>query len=419
MLTTGTMPVPRKYRAWFILFCGTMLYFFANIQRVAIPGAVFDQLQERWQVSAPWITGLGSAFMYVYALNQLFVGLLVERYGGVRTIIGGALVFCGGSLLFPFSDSLFMLYLSRVLTGLGASALYLSLVQETIRVSRSNYNILLSVVIMIGYAGGITANAPFSLCAERYGLNSVLCAAGGISVFFYLLYLLTGSTLKLPAVQYKAKISFANFIDVLKIRHNCDLFIFSGINFGLYYVLQTVIGKKFLEDYCGMASNSAAWLLSLMGAISAISGFVIAILSKLSGNKRRIFCRVAGTVCITVFSVILILLACNIRSVWIAALFCLFSFTASMSTITIPLLRETNISILSGSAICFMNFCFYLAVAFFGNLTGLLMNIFSPEFRNGIFVYSRNSYLTVFAVLAVFALISFTCSLKMKEPDKQ
>ena len=46
-----------------------MLYFLANVQRVAIPGTVFNLLQERLQVSAPWITGLGSAFMYVYALN--------------------------------------------------------------------------------------------------------------------------------------------------------------------------------------------------------------------------------------------------------------------------------------------------------------------------------------------------------------
>ena len=77
---------PRKYRLYFLLFCGTMLYFLANVQRVAIPGTVFNLLQERLQVSAPWITGLGSAFMYVYALNQLAVGLLVERYGGARVI---------------------------------------------------------------------------------------------------------------------------------------------------------------------------------------------------------------------------------------------------------------------------------------------------------------------------------------------
>lgn len=407
--------MPRKYRLWFMLFCGTVLYFFANIQRVAIPGTVFNLLQERLDVSAPWITGLGSAFMYVYALNQLVIGLLVERYGGARIISIGALLFCAGSLLFPWSESLPMLYFSRALTGLGASALYLSLVQETIRIFRGNYNFLLSVVIMIGYAGGIMANAPFALCVGRFGLSPVLYAAGGASVFFYLLYLLTGSTLKLPSVRTHVAIRFTNFFDVLRIRHNCDLFLFSGINFGLYYVLQTVIGKKFLEDFCGMNPGPAAWVLSLMGTLSAVSGFLLAVLSRLAGNRRRIFCRIAGTMCLSVFLVLTLLLLFDVRTDWIAAVFCLFATTASMSTITIPLLRETNERSLSGPAICLMNFSFYLAVAFFGNLTGLLMNLFPPESRSGILIYGRSSYLTVFSVLSLFSLLVFFCSMRMRE----
>lgn len=407
--------VPRKYRLWFMLFCGTALYFFANVQRVAIPGTVFDLLQDRLNVSAPWITGLGSAFMYIYAINQLFIGLLVERFGGARVISCGALLFCAGSLLFPWSDSLPMLYFSRALTGLGASALYLSLIQETIRIFRNSYSLLISLVIMIGYAGGITANAPFAVCVDRFGLTPVLYMAGGASVFFYLLYLLTASTLKLPPVRTDTALRFTNFTDVLRIPHNRFLFLFSGINFGLYYVLQTVIGKKFLEDFCGFAPDPAAWVLSLMGTLSAVSGLLLAILSRCTGNRRRIFCRIAGTMCVMAFSTLTILLLCDIRTGWIAVVFCLFSLTASMSTITIPLLRETNTPSLSGPAICFMNFSFYLAVAFFGNLTGFLMNCFPPESRNGALIYGRNSYLAVFAVLTLFAIPVFLCSLRMRE----
>ena len=55
----------RKYRVFFLLICGTGLYFFANLQRVAIPGTVFDQLQGSLHASAPYITALGASFMYV------------------------------------------------------------------------------------------------------------------------------------------------------------------------------------------------------------------------------------------------------------------------------------------------------------------------------------------------------------------
>ena len=102
--------VHRKFRLWILLLCGSILYFFANVRRVAIPGPIFDELQKSLNVSAAYVTNLGSAFMYVYALNQLVIGLLVDRFGGCRVIATGALLFCLGSAVFAFSDSLFMLY---------------------------------------------------------------------------------------------------------------------------------------------------------------------------------------------------------------------------------------------------------------------------------------------------------------------
>ena len=398
-----------------MLVCGTVLYFFANIQRVAIPGAVFNLLQEQWNVSAPYITGLGSAFMYVYALNQLFIGLLVDRYGGIRVIGVGAMLFCAGEILFPFSNSLLMLYFSRALTGLGASALYLSLIKETMRLFDRNYNIVLSLIIMVGYAGGIMANAPFVAGVEMIGLRNMLLLTGGISILFYLLFLAAGATLKLPPVRREVPVSLRKFGTVLKSRHNCDLFLFSGVNFGLYYVMQTVIGKKFLEDFCFMESESVAWILSLMGTISAISGVLFAVVSRMTGNRRKIFCRLAGIICTGVIFAVTVMVFFDLRTPAIAFLLCLFSLTASMSSITIPLLRETNSEDNTGAAVCFMNFSFYLSVAVFGNLAGFLINLFPPHRTGNVLVYGRESYLMLFAVLTLFAFLVLYGSLRMRE----
>ncbi len=87
-----------------LILCGTGLYFFANIQRVAVPGAIFDLLQSDLHLSAPGVTALGSVFMYVYALNQLLIGLFVSRYGGRRVILPGGFLCCLGSLCFPLSS---------------------------------------------------------------------------------------------------------------------------------------------------------------------------------------------------------------------------------------------------------------------------------------------------------------------------
>ena len=56
-----------------VLCCGTALYFFANIQRVAVPGAVFDRLQRLYGCQAAGVAGLGAAFMFAYTVWYAFV----------------------------------------------------------------------------------------------------------------------------------------------------------------------------------------------------------------------------------------------------------------------------------------------------------------------------------------------------------
>ncbi|UKI30720.1 MAG: MFS transporter [Lentisphaeria bacterium] len=381
---------------------------------MAIPGAIFDLLQEDLHLSAPGVTALGSVFMYVYALNQLLIGLFVSRYGGRRVILPGALLFCLGSLLFPLSSGGW-LYVSRALTGFGASSLYLALIDETIRACRKNYAIMVSLVITAGYAGGIVANAPLVALVRMTGWQRALLGVAGLTILCYLLFAAVSSLRKLPPVHRGAPFRLSPFLQVLGRGNNRMVFLFSGLNFGLYYVIQTVIGKKFLEDFCRFSSPDAAWILSLTGLISAVAGTLLAVLSRLAGNRRAVFCRIAGAVSISVFGLITLLLLFDLRSGWIALLFCLLASTGSMSSIAIPLLHETNPRDLAGPAVCFMNFSFYLAVAFFGNLSGWLLNTFPPEAVGKTLVYPRNSYLAVFAVLALASIAVFGGAMRLRD----
>ena len=403
----------RKFCLWLIL-SGTGLYFFANIQRVAIPGAIFDLLQSDLHLEAPGVAALGSVFMLVYALNQLLIGLFVGRYGGRRVILPGALLFCLGSLLFPLSAGGW-LYVSRALTGFGASSLYLALIDETIRACRKNYAIAVSLVITAGYAGGIVANAPFVAVVRTVGWRQTLLGIAGATIFFYLLFVMISSLRRFPPIRRDVPFHFAPFLQVLGERNNRLVFLVGGLNFGLYYVIQTVLGKKFLEDFCDFSSSGAAWILSLTGLISAVSGTLLAVLSRLAGNRRSVFCRIAGIVCASSFSLITLMLLADLRSGWIAPIFCLLASTGSISSITIPLLHETNPRHLAGSAVCFLNFSFYLTVGVFGNLSGWLLNCSPPEMVNQTLVYSRNSYLAVFAVLTLASLAVLFGAVKLRD----
>lgn len=406
--------IPRKHRARCLLACGLAMYFLANIHRVAIPGSVFDALQQELDVSAAYVTALGSSFMYIYAVSQLRIGLLVDRYGGGRVIGIGMLLFCAGSIMFPLSHSLFRLYFSRAIVGLGASSLYLSLVREIQRTSDRHFTIMVAIMIMIGYLGGIVANWPFVWCVNIIGWRAVMLCTAGVSIGFYLLFMLARSTLKMPAVK-PVSLGSKPYRTVLRERHNVNLYLFCGINFGLYYVLQTVIGKKFLEDFCGMSSNHAAGILSVMGTISAVSGLGLAIASTMLGNRRRIFFRIIGVSCVLIFLCVTLFIFFEVRTAWLAGFLCLLSFTASTSSIAIPLLRETNHPSHAGVSVSILNFSCFTFVALLGNAVGFLMNLFPPGVRDGIKVYSVYSYLAVFGVMLLLSGLVLWCSFRLRD----
>ncbi len=93
-----------------LILLASLFYFIANFQRIAIPGAVFDILEQELSVTAPYITAFGAIFMYIYAFNQLIIGVLVDRYGGLRVILAGAIILALGCILFPLTSNLPLMY---------------------------------------------------------------------------------------------------------------------------------------------------------------------------------------------------------------------------------------------------------------------------------------------------------------------
>lgn len=406
-----------RLRFLLILICGTVLYFFANVQRVGIPGAVFDRLQQTFGCSASGIAGLGAAFMFAYALMQPLTGLLLDRFGSGRVLIGGGLLFAAGMLWFARSGSLPEAYCAQILGGLGAGSLYLTLVRENIRLFRGNYNLSLAIIILIGYSGGIAANAPLLMVIRHCGLRAALAGAGILAGIFGVLAMLLILRGRLPEEQKQHTFSLREFVPVFRLDHNWKLYIFSAVNFGLFYALQTVIGKKFMQDFCDLGELPAGWLFSATGATAAASGLVMASASHYFGNRRRIFCRIAGVSNFTVFTLIFALICCNVRSgLLFSILLLMLSGTASLSTIVIPLLRETNPEMLSGRAVCMLNFSFYLAVAFFGNLSGQLLKLFRPVGNAaGAAIYGQSAWMTLFGVFLLGSLAVLYFSFQMQE----
>ncbi len=397
-----------------LIFIGTLFYFFANFQRIAIPGAIFDVLEQELHVTAPFITAFGAIYMYVYAFTQLINGVLVDRYGGFRIMLTGGIILSLGAIMFPMTSCLFIMYLSRGLIGIGSSMFYLSLIKELREVvPEKNFGIAISVMLFIGYTGGIFANAPFVYAMSFASWREILIVLASISAIAVLTFLVILSGYKLPSINKQVKMRTLPFKLVLHKRHNRNLFSFACCNFAIFYAIQTIIGKKFLEDFCLMSVTKSSIILSSMAVIAAVFNIINAYTCKLTHNHRVRFLKFASVITFCSLLLIFTAIAFDYRTNLIASIFCVLAANASLSAILVPVLHLTNRKMISGTAVSIMNFCFFMMVGILGTLTGFLLNIFEPVKNGNLTIYSNNSYLLVFGMFLAVSVFEMYKAMKL------
>ena len=405
-----------KILGWLLLVLVSIMYFFANLQKVVVPGSVFNELQQIFNCDAGAITGLGAGFMYVYSLNQLTVGVLADRYTGTRVIMVGGALFCIGSLMSAYSGSLGILMFSRILTGFGASVIYLSMLKLIFRITPENFTVALGIIMIVGYSGSIVSGAPFVKLVTRFGYTKCMLTVGVVTVISFFLFLINALCSKLPPVDKSVKLSFSTYQNVLKQKHNIHLYLTTGIGFAVFYSMQMTIGKKYMEDFTGLSSDMAGVLMSITMIISSCNAFLLALLSKLAGNRRRPFMYFCGFGTLTGSLMLLSAALFDIRAWQLsAAAWILFSFAGNCATIQVAMQKETNPANRVGTSLSIGNCFSYLIIAIVGTLTGKLLELFPPQVVNGIKIYGRNSYLTVFILLTVLGMVTAANSLCLKE----
>ena len=408
----------KHYFRLFLIIIATTFYFLANIQRVAIPGAIFSLLQSDLGICASKITMLGAIFCYVYAFCQLIVGMMVDKFGGFRVIAVGCIIFSLGAIIFPLSDNLINLYISRALIGFGAATFYLSTIREVKIFSKDkNFSLAVSYILFIGYSGGIVANAPFVGVVNNYGWKTTLFSIGLFAVILAIVFLLTLFIYKPVHIEKETNFSLSPFKEILSNKKNINVFIFGATNYGLYYVLQSVIGKKFLEDFCNYSVNDASIILSVMAVISALAGTITAYISKLLGNKRAPIFKIVGVLSFVSVLSIAGLLFFEIHSKIVAFIFLIPSFIGSISPLLILTLHHLNRYEISATAVSVQNFGFFMMVGILGMVSGILMNLYEPKNIEGTLVYSSQSYILVYILFVVLSLIELYCAFKIKDED--
>ncbi len=395
-----------------------VVYFLSYFQRVAIPGPIFNDIQNDLQAPAAAVTALSALFFYIYAGMQLLVGLAADRYGGRRTLLVGGVLMVAGSFLFPLAHSLPLLYAARAVTGLGASFIFLSFIKEVDTLWHPRHFVLFwGLIAGIGNSGGLAATAPFRWLADAVTWRHALLAVAALSA---VALVAAGLTLRrlgdAPAAPPRPL--WQPLLGILRNRRSRPLIILSLIVFPVFFVVQVTLGGKFLTDFCGVNARTASLILMLMIGTTAGVSMLAEPLQRLAGQRRKLVSIVG----------VGLGLAATVAMVWgartqaPAGLFLVcFVLLAACTGIAPPalstIMKEVNDPAVVSQSIAVVNCGAYVGMAVLSNFVGVVLDRYADQAVTTAAgtVYPGAAYGAIFVVLAGLMLVALVTVLFVGE----
>ncbi|SJM52647.1 nitrate/nitrite transporter [Gulosibacter sp. 10] len=165
-----------------VMFALTLLaYVVAVTQRSSLGVAGIDAI-ERFDATATALSTLAVMQVAVYAIMQIPVGMLLDRFGPSRLIVSGALLMALGQVVVAIAPSLEIAVLGRVLVGIGDATTFvagLRIIGAWFKPRR--VPIMQQTFATVGQAGQFLSAVPFALLLHLSGWTVAFLTAASLS----------------------------------------------------------------------------------------------------------------------------------------------------------------------------------------------------------------------------------------------
>ena len=168
--------------AWLILAVGMFAYFSAVAQRTSF-GVASVEAAERFQTAASGLSLFSMMQVLVYAVLQVPVGVLVDRFGPRILITVGGVAMAAGQLQLASAQSVAEGVVGRVLVGAGDAATFVCVMRLLpVWFSPLRVPMLSQVVGMTGNLGQLFSVLPFAVLLHAAGWVPSFVAMAGIAM---------------------------------------------------------------------------------------------------------------------------------------------------------------------------------------------------------------------------------------------
>jgi predicted MFS family arabinose efflux permease len=159
---------------------GLTAYIIAVFHRSSLGVAGVDAA-DRFGVGTSLLALLSVAQLAVYAGMQIPVGVLLDRFGSRRMLVGGGLLMVAGQLLFAYAEDIGPAIAARVLIGVGDAMTFISVLRVVAMWYPPRRNpLMVQLTGMVGQLGALSSAVPLVVLLRDAGWTATFLGAAGL-----------------------------------------------------------------------------------------------------------------------------------------------------------------------------------------------------------------------------------------------
>jgi MFS family permease len=401
--------------AWFFWICAVSFYFYQFILRVS-PSVMIKELMTHFAIDATAVGILAGFYYKAYTLMQIPTGMLVDKLGPRRLILGYGSLCVVGAAAFAWAPNITVAYIGRFLMGLGSVAGLLGtarVIQDYFPAHRVGF--MMSLTMTLGTIGGLAGGTPTALLVEHVGYKTTLWILASLGI---LVIAFVGSSLRdVPRYQtFDRKSEKTSLTAGLWLALRTPQVMISGLcAMGLYLPLSVFAdlwGPNFIMAAYDVPRSTAAGMVSLIYIGLCIGSIGFALLAEKLGRRLLIILGLAGT--------------CGSLAILLWA-------TPTAATIAGAIMLFMGICT-GAEMLCFTNAVHYMPVQY-GGVTVAIVNmlamvtgaVFQPvvgyildwaradRLQDGLPVYVFSDYQLALSTILACAILTLGASLYLRE----
>lgn len=223
------------------------------------------------------LTGL---YFAAFAVFQIPVGMMLDRFGSRLTMSGLMLVAAGGALVFADAGGFAGAALGDAMMGAGTAPLMMgSLVLFSRWVDSGRFATLSAVLLAVGTAGSLLATEPLGLAAVYLGWRGAFVIMAAITAAAAILVALLVRDAPAGHAFYTEppeplSVAVRGILDVLRNPEIPYLFAVNLTVYGVAITIQGLWGGPYLHDVEGLGTVARGQVLLVM-ALGAIAGYLV------------------------------------------------------------------------------------------------------------------------------------------------